>query len=1500
MNASEEIPALIETLLATEQRLEELTGGEVDTVAGRDSRTFLLRRAQEQLRFSEAARQAAILDALPTSIALLDAQGIIISINDAWRRFAHANVCHAPGHGVGHNYFDVCEQARGEFSSQAHQVAAGIRAVLDGTDTSFSIEYPCHSATAQRWFLLTVTPLARDRQNGVVVMHLDITKRRQAETAAFRLAAIVESSGDAIIGENLESIITSWNQGAELLFGYAAEEMVGTSIMRLLPAGQADDHQNILARVRSGENVPPFETVRQTKAGTLVGISVTASPLRDATSKVVGVSIMARDITQRMRTESDLCASQANMAAAQRLAHFGSWELDLMKADDLDANALHWSDEMFRIAGYEPGSVEVSNELFFRLVHPDDREPIRQAVETALRERREYSIVHRLIRADGETRVVQENGQIFIDEVTGQPVKIVGTAHDITERMRAEESSQRLVSIVESSNEAIIGETLEGIVTSWNRAAETIFGYSAAEMIGRPVAVLLPPDHATEERVILDRIIGTKETYHLETRRMRKDGVQIDVAVTISPIRDLDGKIVGASTIGRDITERKLAEEALRKSEHGQREIATQLEAERARLVAAQAVAKVGSWETDLRTLVVTWSAETYRIFEATADSFHGTHGAFLALVHPEDRASVGAAFSDSLGQVGPFSVQHRLLLPDGRIKHVEEHWQLSYDERGEASLAVGTCQDITERKRSELVIERGLQRLNEAQRIGQIGDWEWNLAAQAITWSPQVFEIFGRDPSLGPPRNYGDYAALFDAAGQALMNEKVTLAIESGEAQDYELRAHRPDGTPVDVLGRAVPRKDESGKVVGLVGTVQDITERKRAEQELRRSEELLRRVMDSSQDCIKVLNLDGELLWMNEGGQRIMEIDDFEVVKNKAWTDLWPAEGSASAADALALAKANGVGKFTGFCPTAKGAARWWEVVVTPVMNDAGVPDKILSVSRDITERNRTEEALRKSEAEFRVLAEAMPQIIWVTRPDGWHTHFNQRWMDYTGLTLEESLGHGWLPPVHPEDQPIAAKRWKHANDTGEPYEIEYRLRGADGNYRWVLGRAMPLRDAAGVIVKWFGTCTDIHDLKVAEESLRLLGSAVEQAKESIVITDAEINLPGPRIVFVNPAFTTMTGYAAEEAIGKTPRMVQGVLTDRTVLDRLRHNLEQGEAFHGEVINYRKDGTEYNLEWQITPIRNANGTITHFVAIQRDVTERKRAEAELEQAHRELVTASRLAGMAEVATGILHNVGNVLNSVNVASSCVADSIRKSKAASLGKVVGLLREHEADLGDFLTVNTQGKQIPGYLAQLAEHLVGEQTAALKELAHLQNNIEHIKDIIAMQQNFAKVPGTTELLSVADLAEDALKMTASSLLRHDIVVAREFQEVPLVTVEKHQVLQILVNLVRNAIQACDEANPLEKKITLRATRGNDGVRIAVTDNGIGISAENLTRIFSHGFTTKQSGHGFGLHSAALAVKQMGGSLSVQSDGPGRGAVFILELPSLTAGGEVNTG
>jgi len=289
------------------------------------------------------------------------------------------------------------------------------------------------------------------------------------------------------------------------------------------------------------------------------------------------------------------------------------------------------------------------------------------------------------------------------------------------------------------------------------------------------------------------------------------------------------------------------------------------------------------------------------------------------------------------------------------------------------------------------------------------------------------------------------------------------------------------------------------------------------------------------------------------------------------------------------------------------------------------------------------------------------------------------------------------------------------------------------------------------------------------------------------------------------------------------------------------------------------------------------------------RDITERRQAEARLAESHRQLLDVSRQAGMAEVATDVLHNVGNVLNSVNVSATLVIEQVRESKLANLSKLGQMLQERAGDLPQFLTSDPKGCKIPAYLPVLAGELLAERTAIEGELAHLRKNVEHIKQIVAMQQTYAKVTGVTETVPLAELAEDALRMNAGGISRHGVEVIREFEAGLSITVARHKVLQILVNLLRNAKNACVESGRPDKRITLRIARLGDRANVVVFDNGVGIPRENLTRIFALGFTTRQQGHGFGLHSAALAAKELGGTLSARSDGAGHGAVFTLDLP-----------
>jgi signal transduction histidine kinase len=322
-------------------------------------------------------------------------------------------------------------------------------------------------------------------------------------------------------------------------------------------------------------------------------------------------------------------------------------------------------------------------------------------------------------------------------------------------------------------------------------------------------------------------------------------------------------------------------------------------------------------------------------------------------------------------------------------------------------------------------------------------------------------------------------------------------------------------------------------------------------------------------------------------------------------------------------------------------------------------------------------------------------------------------------------------------------------------------------------------------------------------------------------------------------------------------------------------------------EFVVVRPDGSRRTIVSSAQRLIGQAGQPLGALAVIEDITERRLAEAELERVHSQLLVASREAGMAEVATNVLHNVGNVLNSVNVSASIVAERIKKSKCSGLARVAALLQEHAADPTAFLT-GAQGRHLPVYLQELAAALLAERDTAIAELEDLRANVEHIKEIVAMQQNYAKVSGFIELLPLEKLVEDALQMNAAAFERHRVRVVRSFESVPNVRVDKHKVLQILVNLLRNAKYAMDATT--ERRLDLRIERaGTETVRIIVRDTGCGIPEENLTRIFSHGFTTKKDGHGFGLHSGAIAAKEMGGILTAESEGAGRGATFMLELP-----------
>jgi C4-dicarboxylate-specific signal transduction histidine kinase len=320
-----------------------------------------------------------------------------------------------------------------------------------------------------------------------------------------------------------------------------------------------------------------------------------------------------------------------------------------------------------------------------------------------------------------------------------------------------------------------------------------------------------------------------------------------------------------------------------------------------------------------------------------------------------------------------------------------------------------------------------------------------------------------------------------------------------------------------------------------------------------------------------------------------------------------------------------------------------------------------------------------------------------------------------------------------------------------------------------------------------------------------------------------------------------------------------------------------------------------ELQVKQQTADLTKANEQLQETAAtLKAEIAHRKVMQGQMEQTHKELLAASRQAGMSEVATGVLHNVGNVLNSVNVSTTLVAEHLTALNIENIGRAASMMREHAGDIGDFMSNDSKGKRLPEYFSQIAGHLTNERTLLLKEIGFVRSKIEHIKEIVAAQQNFGKALGVVEKVRIEELIEDVLRIQASELDQYGVRIQRDYApRLPDVVTDKHKALQILLNLITNAKHACVESKHETKQVTVRVTNGDDRIRVAMIDNGVGIPTENLKKIFNHGFTTrKHGGHGFGLHSGALTAKELGGTLSAHSEGPGTGAMFTLEIPLKT--------
>ncbi len=414
--------------------------------------------------------------------------------------------------------------------------------------------------------------------------------------------------------------------------------------------------------------------------------------------------------------------------------------------------------------------------------------------------------------------------------------------------------------------------------------------------------------------------------------------------------------------------------------------------------------------------------------------------------------------------------------------------------------------------------------------------------------------------------------------------------------------------------------------------------------------------------------------------------------------------------------------------------------------------------------------------------------------------------------------------------------------------------------------------------------------EELKVTNESLAMSEMAMRMIFNSVHDAIVIFETDG-RIYEVNQKMFEVFGLvdAGERIINEAYE----IFREHIVLNRaiLWESVIEGNLEIFEWDTKRPDSDEeINTEIILRKIFLQNREVV--LATIREITERKKTEKQLESTHKELLHAARLAGKAEVATSVLHNVGNVLNSLNIAAGLIKKYFAGNRIGDLLKVKELLNQNRDNIGEFMS-SDKGEKLMLYQNKLMDHLIKENGNVAETVDALNDHIKHIMSIISIQQQHSMAFGVSELVSLKDLINNSIKINFAGLNKYGIAVSQHYDDIETAVLDSHKFMQILVNLISNAKNALLKSENSNKEIKLDVLREDEQwVVVKVIDNGMGISRDNLNRIFNHGFTTRSDGHGFGLHSAANTAQEMGGRLTVHSDGPGKGAEFALYLPYRT--------
>jgi PAS domain S-box-containing protein len=877
-----------------------------------------------------------------------------------------------------------------------------------------------------------------------------------------------------------------------------------------------------------------------------------------------------------------------------------------------------------------------------------------------------------------------------------------------------------------------------------------------------------------------------------------------------APLRNPDGSVAQLA-VTRDVTERKRAEQALQQSEKKYREFAESA------TIALHWVGPDG---------IILWANQAeLDMLGYSAEEYIGQH---IAKCHVD-----APALDDILTRLCRGEklreYEARLRAKDGSIRHVLIDSSVLF-ENGKFIHTRCFTRDITESKRSEQALRESEQRFRVITEASPVLVWMAGTDKLCYYFNKGWLDFVGRTLEQETGNGWAENVHRDD------FDRCLQIYVENFDARrpfemEYRLRHH--SGQYRWILDHGVPRYAPDGTFEGYVGGCLDIHDQKEAAEklriaaeEVRESEERYRTVAETASDAIVSIDESSTILFANSATAEVFGYAPQELI-GKNLTMLMP--------DYMRRVHEAGLRRYVD---TGHRHLNW-EATELPGLHKDGreIPLEVsfgdytkagkhyfTGFARDITERKRAQEALRQSEMEFRNLANSMPTLVWMANPDGWIFWYNQRWYEYTGTTPEQMEGWGWQSVHDPEVLPTVVERWKRSIASGEPFEMTFPLRGADGQFRPFLTRVTPIRDSSGSIARWFGTNTDVSSevevqkkLQTALFASQKLAAIVESSDDAILSKDMH-----GIVTAWNPAAEKLFGYSAQEIIGHSimaivpPELQQD---EQTILA----TIGRGEKVdHFETVRMTKSGARIHVSVTVSPIRDESGNLIGAANVTRDITQQRSAEQALR-------TTERLAAVGRLAATVAHEINNPL-------AAVTNLIYLSKQSAV----------RDDVKEFLTSAEEE-------LERVSHLTKQTLGFYRES----------KDPIA--------------ITLGSVVESTISVFAPRMRNRSVTVRRDIRQDPEICAVPSELRQLVGNLLSNSIDAVESGGRIQIRVSAATRNGMiRGVRLTIADSGPGIPAQVRGRVFEPFFTTKKDvGTGLGLWICKGIVDRYSGSIRIWS-------------------------